>query len=208
MALPLASLMSARTSPRTPSRTNRRQVASPIPEAPPVTMATFPSSRPAMLISPHSFSWRSSSVRTPFGESSFSPCSNCGFQISDCRLGDPNRLFPHSVSKSAIDNLQSAMLSDPLACGPKPRCGRAVGRRLVSGQGSELGVDGIQEPARLREEEVLLFGCRRDPVLRAHHDHRGVEVMERQLLDGGRQSVEEASRSHRRRRRAGSGRFS
>ena len=36
-----------------PSSANRRTVARPMPEQPPVTTATLPSSLPAMVISPH-----------------------------------------------------------------------------------------------------------------------------------------------------------
>src|SRR4029453_9683575 len=51
----LTSFMSAITS-FAPSRANVRAVARPIPEAPPVTNATLPSTRPAMVISPASTS--------------------------------------------------------------------------------------------------------------------------------------------------------
>src|SRR5215510_3243092 len=48
---PPSSFISAMTS-FAPSRANVRAVALPIPEAPPVTKATLPSTRPAMVISP------------------------------------------------------------------------------------------------------------------------------------------------------------
>src|SRR5262245_53360411 len=45
--VPCSSFRSATTT-RAPSATNRRQVAAPMPDAPPVTTATFPSRRPTL----------------------------------------------------------------------------------------------------------------------------------------------------------------
>ena len=56
-------------------------------------------------------------------------------------------------------------------------------RHLMARQGQNAFVDGVNHPFLLREEGFFHFGRRRDPIARAHHDHRRIQIIKGQLAD-------------------------
>ena len=111
---------------------------------------------------------------------------------ANCRLGFLAISLCLSL-QSAIRNSQSEILLDPFPFLPQPRLAGPIAARAVARQGPKLGVDGIQEPARLREEQLLHLRRRGDPVLRPDDRHRCVQGVEGERLNIGGQGMEVAA---------------
>ena len=90
---------------------------------------------------------------------------------------------------SARNGSRAASLDALAAAAEQVGVATRAGRR-VAPQRPDMLVDGVEEVGRIGEEGVLHLVGGGNPVAGAHHHGRGVQVVEGQARDAGRQGLE------------------